>query len=77
MRSRRHAVTCSRQYEVVVCCVSSEIRTVLYFKTVCPCGLFKMDTEKLIGLVRNNIFLCDDVSEHCIYSIFIGEWIST
>jgi hypothetical protein len=34
MRSRHHAVMCSRQYEVFVCCVSSEIRTVLYLKSL-------------------------------------------
>jgi hypothetical protein len=34
MRSRRHANTCSRKYEVVVCYVSSEIRTVLYLKSL-------------------------------------------
>jgi hypothetical protein len=28
-------------------------------KTVCPRGLLKRDTEKLIGLVRNNVFLYD------------------
>ena len=33
--------------------------TVLYLKTVCPRGLFKMDTEKLIGLVKSNVFLYD------------------
>jgi hypothetical protein len=33
--------------------------SVLYLKTVCPHSLFKMDTEKLIGQVRNNVFLYD------------------
>jgi hypothetical protein len=31
--------------------------SVLYLKTVCPRDLFKMDTEKLVGQVRNNFFM--------------------
>ena len=38
---------------------AARLITVLYLKTVCPRGLFKMDTEKLIGLVKSNVFLYD------------------
>jgi hypothetical protein len=39
--------------------LAARLITVLCLKTVCPRGLFKIDTEKLICQVRNYVFLYD------------------
>jgi hypothetical protein len=39
--------------------LAARLITVLCLKTVCPRGLLKIDTEKLICQVRNNVFLYD------------------
>jgi hypothetical protein len=37
--------------------LAARLITVLCLETVCPRGLFKIDTEKLICQVRNNVLM--------------------